>query len=149
MCTQHPEVGDMPSVQHSVLNALVSDGRFEEANEYYSEFKQTHDKWNNWLALSEPHIQSGLGHFDKAVDSLTESIAMDPENIVWRWNRGLVRLAKGDLKDGWQDYGCRWSWSDFPSPKRELDISPWEGQNLSGTSIIISAEQGLGDQIMF
>lgn len=149
VCTQHPEVVDMPSVQHSVLNALVSDGRFEEANEYYLQFKQTNHQWNTWLALSEPHIQTGLGHFDKAIESLTESIAMDPENIVWRWNRGLVRLAKGDLQGGWEDYGCRWSWSDFPSPKRELDISPWEGQDLAGKSIIISAEQGLGDQIMF
>ncbi|MDB9862133.1 tetratricopeptide repeat protein [Litorivicinus sp.] len=143
------EAANNPSVQHTVLNALVTDGRAEEAAEYLIEFKASVKSWTAWHALSEPHIYAGLGDFDRAIESLTDSVSKDPDNPVWQWNRGLLRLAHGDLVDGWKDYEVRWGWDDFPSPKRILDLPLWQGQDLRDRSIVISAEQGLGDQIMF
>ena len=140
---------NQPSVQHNVINALVSDGRFEEASAYFKEFKSTTTEWTPWLALSEPHVLMGEGRYDDAIESLTESMEKDPRNPVWQWNRSLIRLSCGDLKGGWKDYEIRWEWEDFPSPKRALNLPLWKGEDLSNRSIVISAEQGLGDQIMF
>ena len=140
---------NQPSVQHNVINALVSDGRFEEASAYFKEFKSMTTAWTPWLALSEPHVLMGEGRYDDAIKSLTESMEKDPRNSVWQWNRSLIRLSCGDLKGGWKDYEIRWEWEDFPSPKRALNLPLWKGEDLSNRSIVISAEQGLGDQIMF
>ena len=150
VCEEHPEIADMPGVQHGLLHALLIDGRVDEASEYFSKFKEgCNGEWSAWLALNEPHILTGLGNFDGAIESLTHSMTMDPENIIWQWNRGLVRLSNGNLEEGWNDYACRWSWPDFPSPEREISLPLWEYQDLSAKSIVISAEQGLGDQVMF
>lgn len=143
------EAANRPSAQHTVLNALLSDGRIDEASLFFKEFKSKNPDWSAWLALSEPHILVGEGRYREAIDSLTESMNKDPSNPVWQWNRSLIRLSSGDLKAGWEDYEIRWSWDDFPSPKRNLNLPLWTGEDLKDRSIVISAEQGIGDQIMF
>ena len=145
----NPEKANEPSMLHSVLHALLDAGRIDEAATYLSEFKKLHSEWNAWLGLSEPHVYAGLGEYDRAIESLTESANNDPKNPIWQWNRGLIRLTKGDLVDGWKDYEIRWDWDDFPSPKRDLQLPLWNGEDLADRSIVVSAEQGLGDQIMF
>ncbi len=149
ICEIDHEKATNPSVLHTVLHALIEAGRIDEAADYFLEFKKWYPEWSQWLALSEPHIYFGVGEYAKAIDSLTESMEKDPKNPVWQWNRGLIRLAKGDLVEGWKDYEVRWDWEDFPSPKRNLDLPLWKGEDLANKSIVVSAEQGLGDQIMF
>lgn len=56
-------------------------------------------------------------------------------------------LLLGDFKHGWAEYEWRFSSGkvesfDFPQPQ-------WKGQNISGKTILLYAEQGLGDTIQF
>ena len=55
----------------------------------------------------------------------------------------------GDLENGWDDYLHRFKWKGFPSPLVKFSIPEWSGEPLEGKSIVLWAEQGLGDQIMF
>ena len=77
------------------------------------------------------------------------AIALEPENATAHWNRGLARLLLGDFAGGWQDYAYRWQTGDFRSRRRGLPQAPWQGEALAGKRILLWAEQGIGDEIMF
>lgn len=63
-------------------------------------------------------------------------------------NRGLAHLLAGEWAAGWQAFEWRWAaWTaaDAPWSQRRR----WRGEDLAGQSILLFAEQGLGDSIQF
>jgi tetratricopeptide (TPR) repeat protein len=84
-----------------------------------------------------------------AVAAYNAAIAADPTFVSARVNRGMARLSLGELATGWSDYAHR---KDDPSVKNKRapkPITPWTGQDLAGQSILVSADQGLGDEILY
>ena len=88
------------------------------------------------------------GMYDKALKSLNKAIAIDSENTVARTNRALLKLGMGDFATAWDDYEYRWSSTNFMA-KRFQNLKEWEGPSGPETVVLIWAEQGLGDEIMF
>lgn len=134
---------------HAVLGALLGDGRVSDAWDHIQKYDlEAVD--TIWMHLSIPNYYVAAGDLDSAIEYYTRIIeGQDHPNMLRYWNRGLLRLANGDLEGGWSDYKKRWEWKEFPSPLRQLDLPKWSGESLYGRSVIISAEQGIGDQIMF
>jgi tetratricopeptide (TPR) repeat protein len=59
------------------------------------------------------------------------------------------QLALGDLDRGWQGYRARFH-QNFAKAMRFLCPRPeWAGESLSGKHIVLMAEQGVGDEVMF
>jgi tetratricopeptide (TPR) repeat protein len=85
----------------------------------------------------------------QAVEAYDRAIALEPENATAHWNRGLARLLLGDFAGGWQDYAYRWQTGDFRSRQRGFPQASWRGEALAGKRILLWAEQGIGDEIMF
>ncbi|CAO3356915.1 tetratricopeptide repeat protein [Azospirillum palustre] len=75
------------------------------------------------------------------------TLRLAPGRAEARMNRALLRLADGDLDGGWADYAHRFATGDAVS--RRLDIPEWQGEPLAGRRILVWAEQGLGDEILF
>jgi tetratricopeptide (TPR) repeat protein len=144
-----PEYERDPQLHHAVINALIGDGRYPEASARLDRAKLAVDTWNPWIALIEPNVLLNSGRAREALESLDVSMKNNPANSIWQWNRALTKLALGDLEGGWRDYESRWAWDEFPSPKRALNLPLWDKHPLEGKSIVVSAEQGVGDQIMF
>ena len=65
------------------------------------------------------------------------------------YNLGTLQLLMGDFKTGWQQYQWRWQCDDFPSENRPFPQPYWKGTSLWGKTILVWAEQGIGDEIMF
>ena len=65
------------------------------------------------------------------------------------YNLGTLQLLTGDFKNGWQQYQWRWKCDDFPSENRPFHQPSWNGSNPSAKTILVWAEQGIGDEIMF
>src|SRR5205085_1515704 len=65
-----------------------------------------------------------------------------------RLNRGLARLKLQRWDEGWSDYEAR-KRARGNYQRRELTLPEWQGQPLDEKAILVYAEQGLGDQIMF
>ncbi len=61
--------------------------------------------------------------------------------------RGMHRLALGDFAGGWTDYAARLRTAEWSS--RALPFPEWDGGSFAGRSVLVYAEQGLGDEIMF
>jgi predicted negative regulator of RcsB-dependent stress response len=69
---------------------------------------------------------------------------------------GIVRLLLGDFQGGWPEYEWRWRTRKFESwllenryDFREAPWPRWDGSSLSGRTVLLQTEQGLGDTFQF
>jgi hypothetical protein len=90
-----------------------------------------------------------LRRFEEAILSYGEVLARRKDNADAHFNRALALLTIGDFRGGFEDYEWRWARTGAPAQKsrgRRL----WLGDHsLSGKTILLHAEQGLGDTIQF
>jgi tetratricopeptide (TPR) repeat protein len=89
-----------------------------------------------------------LGRSDLALPLYEQMLAQEPFHFDSRWNRSHVRLAEHDFENGWSDYEFR-TLSENTWPPRLFPFRPWKGEPLAGKTLLVIAEQGMGDQIMF
>jgi tetratricopeptide (TPR) repeat protein len=89
------------------------------------------------------------GDLQGAEDALRRAIEIDPEFAEAHYNLSMVLLMAGQFKAGWEKYEWRWRCPDFPSTRRDFPYPRWQGEALSGRTLLIWSEQGVGDEIMF
>ena len=89
------------------------------------------------------------GNLDRAIHAYHKVFEINPEDEGTHYNLGTLQLLTGDFKNGWQQYQWRWKCDDFPSENRPFHQPSWNGSNLSAKTILVWAEQGIGDEIMF
>ena len=86
------------------------------------------------------------GDLDAALAAYAVAVEIEPEGAKGHADRALVWLKQGDFAKGWREYewrlkcGCR-------SPRSDIPI--WDGSPLEDRTILVYAEQGVGDEIMF
>lgn len=92
---------------------------------------------------------AGLERFDEAAEHYRRALALQPEFTDAHVNFAQLCLMRGDYATGWQEYAWRWRRQDMaraPASAGRL----WSGEeDLRGKSILVFAEQGLGDTIHF
>jgi Tfp pilus assembly protein PilF len=97
-------------------------------------------------------VLSHLGHPD-AERHLRRALTLKPGDPEARLNLGLHLLRHGAFSEGWQLYEARWQCPNFGRPSPTLQQPLWAGfspgQSLKGTTLLIYAEQGLGDTLQF
>jgi tetratricopeptide (TPR) repeat protein len=76
------------------------------------------------------------------------AVAAEPDNAQARLNRAILHFLDGALEKGWRDYEAR---AALPGkvPAALLRMPEWQGGNLEFTRLLVRAEQGVGDQLMF
>lgn len=127
--------------------SLVMACQFEEAVELYEGLIA---EGANDRSLAMGGYATALAHlerFDEAVDQLDKLIAQHPTDPNLRNQRSHVLLLLGRFAPGWDDYAYRGL--SYSRNFRVLPLPVWRGEELRGKSIILLAEQGLGDQVMF
>lgn len=87
------------------------------------------------------------GDLDQAFNCFERALGLSPENPLARFHRGLARLYGEDYAAGWLDYESRFADSTLQGFK--LAGPRWQGESLDGAGLVVAAEQGLGDEIMF
>ncbi len=87
-----------------------------------------------------------LGRFDEANEAYQRAIEIDPEDVTAQWNRSLLYLKQGMLKKGWEAYENRYG---IDKAKQIFPYPVWDGSPLDGKRLLVYAEQGLGDEILF
>lgn len=84
---------------------------------------------------------------DEALTYYNRVLEQTPDNAHARWNRSLINLAAGRIKEGWDDYVSG-------TQIGERYIAPlahplWNGETLKNKTLLTYGEQGLGDDILF
>jgi len=88
--------------------------------------------------------------FDEALSgyALAKSLAPDDANIDW--NVSLLHLLTGNFEAGWAGRESRWTKRTAPVPYPVFQSPMWSGQDsVNGKTILIYADEGLGDTIQF
>ena len=97
-------------------------------------------------------IYSELGEYERALHYYQRAYHIKTDYAEAHFNAGLALLRLGRWAEGWKEYEWRWRVpeiehliSGFPKSK-----PPWDGiRPLTGKTIVLHTEQGLGDTIQF
>jgi len=86
------------------------------------------------------------GKIAEAIETLEDALRIRPDDVDAHWNRSLALLATGDFPQGWLEYEWRWL---KPGKRRSMPRPLWDDRPLEAKTILLHAEQGLGDTIQF
>ncbi len=91
-----------------------------------------------------------LGRHDDAYSDYEHALRIKPEHPFANMNQALISLLKGDFEEGWQKYEWRWKVAETARPLHGLDLSLWSSKaDIRDKDLLLVAEQGVGDEIMF
>ena len=90
-----------------------------------------------------------LGRLDEAMRWLDTVLALAPNYPLVHLDRGVVLLTQGNFIEGWKEYDWRWKCPERHPPPREFPQPLWRDQDVSGKTVLLHAEQGIGDAIQF
>ncbi len=138
-----------PAALYNRANALLAVGRCSEALAAYDRVvaivPQHAAAWNN-----RGNTLVALKRHTDAVESFAKAIAAQPGYADAYFNRSLALLAIGDFARGFQDYEWRWKRTGMEQARRNYGRPLWLGEyQLHNKTILVHAEQGLGDTIQF
>jgi tetratricopeptide (TPR) repeat protein len=75
--------------------------------------------------------------------------AQDPADAtVMQFARATLLLALGRVAEGWEAYETRFSPEISEAPLFHIPATRWAGEDLKGKTLMVVAEQGLGDEVM-
>ncbi len=90
-------------------------------------------------------ILGDLRRFEESLAAYDRAIELVPGHVAAHTNRGLTYLLLGDYPRGWAE--LEWRWKGTELPRTEYVRPPWRGEPLEGRTILLTAEQGVGDVI--
>ena len=145
----NPNYAEAHSNRGSVLHELK---RFEEA---LISYKKAYTINPELSALNHHNIGLSLQElkrYDEAIAGYQKAIAINPDYTEAHWNLSLVQLLLGNFNEGWLEYEWRWKNKEVNlfAGIRNFDQPLWLGKEpLKDKTILLYAEQGLGDTIQF
>ncbi|MCE9650699.1 MAG: tetratricopeptide repeat protein [Parvibaculum sp.] len=84
----------------------------------------------------------------EALECYEKALTLRTDDDKMLWNLALCLLAVGRIEDGWDLYGFGFA-SGERRPFRPFPGLIWQGEDLAGKTIMITREQGLGDDLRF
>jgi len=135
--------GNLGMVYDALGNEEKSIENFEKAlriNPYYENAHLAY--YNLGVSLKDK------GNINEALEKFDKSIELNEDFPEAHFNRSLILLLLGKLKEGWEEYEYRFRKKDSADP-RIFNKPKWDGSPLNGKRILIISEQGAGDNIQF
>jgi tetratricopeptide (TPR) repeat protein len=87
--------------------------------------------------------------FERGERLLRHAVALDPSQRKARRYLALYLLARGRFAEGWDLMKEQPSREKLRTMGRSFEQPWWQGEPLSGRSILVWGDQGLGDEIMY
>lgn len=137
--------GDTEAGWSNLGNLLRDQGRFAAADAAFVRAVAAGGghgtRYNRALLLRDQ------GRLDEALAEIAPALAAEPDNAQVAWDHALIRLQAGDWRTGFTAYEARWRLPGVPMPA--TDRPWWTGEPLSGRTLLLTSEQGMGDVIQF
>lgn len=105
--------------------------------------------------FADLHYNRGLlltrmGRYDDALASYETAISLNPNHPDANFNRAVSKLRSGNFEEGWSLYEWRWRTAQQKDYVRDFKHPLWLGEeSVANKTVLIHAEQGLGDAIQF
>jgi tetratricopeptide (TPR) repeat protein len=143
---QRPDYVEALSNLGNALRAVLRDG------EAMSAYTRALEKDPRHLAAlsGRAATYASMHRMAEASAAFEAALAVDGNSAETHFELSLFHLRAGDFVAGWKEYEWRWRKADFTSRPRNFSQPQWDGtQTLAGKTILLHAEQGLGDTIQF
>jgi tetratricopeptide (TPR) repeat protein len=99
--------------------------------------------------LNRGHVLAALNRHRDAVTSYDRVLTLQADHADAHFNAAMSLLTVGDYARGFQEYEWRWKRTGMVA-RKEFRKPPWLGETpLAGKTIVLHAEQGLGDTVQF
>lgn len=95
------------------------------------------------FALTAAQVRHDLGDLDGALHWVARADALRPDHAPTHLQRAYSTLLRGASHAGWSAFESR------PLPVPNTNARAWQGESIEGASILVTAEQGIGDQFQF
>jgi Flp pilus assembly protein TadD len=132
---------------YNLATALRSVGRLSEAEtacKHALRLKPRYAEARSNLGI----VLEEQGRFAEALAAFTEALQMAPDYADAYLNRALLQLLLGNFSAGWREFD--WLWKASVAPQQRTFTEPrWQGEPVAGRTILLHAEQGLGDTLQF
>ena len=130
--------------------ALVAQDRFDEA---MAAFEHADRLAQGSAGDADQHLNLGIclretGRLDDALDLYERRLPMLP-GIGVNTHYAHALLTAGRFADGWRQYEFRWMQPPLLALRAPFRKPVWTGQELRGKTILLRAEQGIGDVVQF
>jgi tetratricopeptide (TPR) repeat protein len=130
--TAHQRAGRLPAALADFDAALATQPHYVEA------------------LINRGAVLEDLGHGADALAAYEQALRINPKSAKAHWNAALSHLLAGDFARGWPRHEWRWDALNLHDRKRNFTETLWLGEEpLAGKTILLHAEQGLGDTLQF
>jgi tetratricopeptide (TPR) repeat protein len=137
-----------PEFHNNLGLALAALDRNEEAIDAYRRalaLAPSHATASNNLGLA----MQASNRVSEAIDAYRHALAIAPDFAHAHWNLALALLVDGQYEEGWREYEWRLRLPELGGRAPALPVPRWNGENLHGRTLLVSAEQGIGDALQF
>jgi tetratricopeptide (TPR) repeat protein len=138
----------LPQANQNYASIVRDAGTLERAAEEYRRATRAHP--GDAMAFNDlGNTLRELGRHREALAAFAQALALDPDLAQAHFSRAFVLLLLGDYAAGWQEYDWRWRLPAFNAPARRFAQPMWDGGPVPGATVLLHAEQGLGDTLQF
>lgn len=93
------------------------------------------------------HTLKQMGYIEEAISLYEDIIERYPDYASVQFSLALAYLSVGNFEKGWPKH--EWRWAAYKESPYKFSQPIWDGSNPAGKTILIYAEQGLGDTFQF
>jgi len=140
-----------PNVSQVLTNrgvALTALGRLSEALETFIDASVREGSADTHTNLGI--VLKSLGRHRESAESFGRALDMKPRDPSAKFALAFLYLTLGKFNLGWPLYEARFDVPALRNPPRHFDAPRWTGtEPLAGKTLLVYAEQGLGDVIQF
>lgn len=91
-------------------------------------------------------VHKAYGDFKAMRADMEKALSLEPENSELQYISSRQQLMVSGFREGYELYAKRDPLHRNPYP---LSIAEWQGEALAGKKLLVIAEQGVGDVVMF
>lgn len=95
------------------------------------------------------NILRELGYPEESYGFLETAMRLDPADRNTPFNYAVAHLAAGDLEKGWELFESRWRFKHHEHTLESIHKPRWNGEDIAGKKLLITCEEGDGDNIQF
>ena len=129
-------------------NTAREENNPELALKYYAQ-ALTEDRRSASAFNNYGNVLRELGDPVGAVPFLQRSIQLAPTHPTAQFNLAVAYLLDGDYARGWPQYETRWNYEHLAGALPTFPQPRWTGQDVNGKTVLVTGEQGHGDNIQF
>lgn len=137
---------EVPEPHNNMGNALRHLGRYDEAARCFLEaIRLRPDYFQAFRNFGDTLSEAAM--YEDAGVCYRQALCVGPDIPETHVALAYALLTSGKLGEGWREY--EWRWKTARAPIIDFKQPRWDGSPLDGKTILLWAEQGLGDTLQF